>query len=58
MALIKKTLKKQIPGVYIKSLMLGDTVFEDIEHSFFEDVNEQVGEVCQMIAEDPQLRNG
>jgi len=58
MGYVKKLLEKHIPGIYVRSLMLGESVYQDTEHGFFEDVNEQVGEVCQKIAEDPKLQNG
>ncbi|KAI1721864.1 palmitoyl protein thioesterase domain-containing protein [Ditylenchus destructor] len=58
MGYVKKLLKTHIPGVYVKSLMIGNNVIEDTEHGFFANMNEHVAKVCQQIAQDDALQNG
>jgi palmitoyl-protein thioesterase len=55
---LMETIKEAIPGVYIKSLMFGITQVDDLLRSYNDQVNKQVAEACQMIASDPQLKNG
>ncbi|KAJ6655595.1 hypothetical protein lerEdw1_004947 [Lerista edwardsae] len=58
MGFIKKIVEEKIPGIYILSLKIGDNVFEDMENSFFMNVNDQVTLVCDTLAKDPRLRGG
>ncbi len=55
---IKDLLQKHIPSVYVHSLMLGSNVAADTEAGFFANVNNQVEQVCQIIAGDQKLKNG
>ena len=58
MGAVKKMMEKNLEGVYVHSLEIGDSVIQDTENGFFMDVNKQVEMVCQKIADDPKLRNG
>jgi len=55
---IANILKDNIPGVYTHRIMIGGNLIVDVESGFFRDTNRQVREVCQMLAEDPELQNG
>ena len=58
MGRIKKMFEEELPGVYVRSLMIGNTVSQDVENSFLMNVNEQISEVCQKISQDPKLQGG
>jgi len=58
MGSIKKQLEKELPGVYVLSLEIGKNVIQDMEDSFFMNVNQQVTEVCNQLANDPKLKDG
>ncbi|XP_034874829.1 palmitoyl-protein thioesterase 1 isoform X2 [Mirounga leonina] len=58
MGAIKKMVEKKIPGIYVLSLEIGKTLTEDVENSFFLNVNSQVTTVCQILAKDPKLQQG
>ncbi|NWT28886.1 PPT1 thioesterase, partial [Cardinalis cardinalis] len=58
MGYVKKLVEKKIPGIYVLSLKIGSSLIQDMENSFFMNVNEQVSEVCRQLAQDPQLQPG
>ncbi|KAF4021944.1 hypothetical protein G4228_013538 [Cervus hanglu yarkandensis] len=58
MGAIKKMVEKKIPGIHVLSLEIGKTLVEDVENSFFLNVNSQVTTVCQILAKDPKLQQG
>ncbi|KAM8884789.1 palmitoyl-protein thioesterase 1 [Synchiropus picturatus] len=58
MGAIKKMIEEDIPGIYVRSLMIGKNFVEDTENGFFMDVNEQVASVCKQLAQDPELKGG
>uniref|UniRef100_A0A8C1RRH6 Palmitoyl-protein thioesterase 1 n=2 Tax=Cyprinus carpio TaxID=7962 RepID=A0A8C1RRH6_CYPCA len=49
MGAIKKMVEEEVPGIYVLSLMIGKSVVQDTENSFFMDVNEQVSFVCDQL---------
>ncbi|KAJ8664775.1 hypothetical protein QAD02_006437 [Eretmocerus hayati] len=55
---IKNILEARIPGVYVKSIKIGNNLVEDVENSYFKNVNEQVQQVCKELTEDEALKNG
>uniref|UniRef100_A0A1I8B8A3 Palmitoyl-protein thioesterase 1 n=1 Tax=Meloidogyne hapla TaxID=6305 RepID=A0A1I8B8A3_MELHA len=55
---IKKLIQTNIPGIYVKSIMLGNNVIEDVEKGFFSNMNEQINIVCEMLKKDENLLNG
>ncbi|XP_053313153.1 palmitoyl-protein thioesterase 1 [Spea bombifrons] len=58
MGAIKKMVEEQIPGIYVLSLKIGNSITEDMENSFFLNANEQVARVCEQLAKDPRLQQG
>ncbi|XP_066970899.1 palmitoyl-protein thioesterase 1 [Macrobrachium rosenbergii] len=58
MGRIKEMVEDRIPGIYVRSLMIGENIVADEEHGYFGNVNGQVETVCQKLASDPQLQNG
>ncbi len=58
MGYVRKLLQRHLPGVYVRSLMIGDSAVQDTENGFFMDVNRQVEAVCAKIAGDAHLRGG
>ncbi|KAL1777446.1 palmitoyl-protein thioesterase 1 [Sigmodon hispidus] len=58
MGAIKKMVEKEIPGIYILSLQIGKNMIEEVENSFFLNVNSQVSIVCQILEKDPKLQQG
>lgn len=58
MGSIKKMVESKIPGVYVRSLMIGNSIVEDTENGFLMNVNDQVTQVCQKISSDEKLKNG
>ena len=58
MGSIKSMVEKLIPGIYVRSLMIGDNVIEDTENGFLMNVNTQVDMVCKKLATDDKLKKG
>ncbi|XP_031234391.1 palmitoyl-protein thioesterase 1 isoform X1 [Mastomys coucha] len=58
MGAIKKMVEKEIPGIYVLSLKIGKNTIEEMENSFFMNVNLQVSMVCQILKKDPKLQQG
>ncbi|CAO2588871.1 Palmitoyl-protein thioesterase 1 [Lemmus lemmus] len=58
MGAIKKMVEKELPGIYVLSLEIGKNMMEDVENSFFLNVNSQVTIVCQILEKDPRLQQG
>lgn len=58
MGRIKTLVEERIPGIYVRSLMIGDSIIVDEEHGYFGNVNDQVTEVCEKIGNDLQLQGG
>merc|ERR1711942_166582 len=55
---IESILKDNIEGVYVHRIMIGSNIIVDTESGFFRDTNRQVSEVCEMMANDPELQDG
>jgi len=58
MGYIKRTIEEQIPGVYVKSLMIGNNVLEDKMNGFFMNVNKQIEWAHSEILNDTNLSEG
>ncbi|CAH3023982.1 unnamed protein product, partial [Porites evermanni] len=58
MGSIKSMLESKIPGIYVRSLMIGNNIIEDTENGFFMNANDQIKQVCDKLASDPKLKNG
>ncbi|KAK2574268.1 Palmitoyl-protein thioesterase 1, partial [Acropora cervicornis] len=42
MGSIKRMLEEKIPGIYVRSLMIGDSIIEDMENGYFMNANDQL----------------
>ncbi|XP_051027357.1 palmitoyl-protein thioesterase 1 [Acomys russatus] len=58
MGAIKKITEKEIPGIYVLSLKIGKNMMEEMENSFFLNVNLQISMACQILQRDPKLQQG
>jgi len=58
MGQIKGLIEKNIPGVYVYSIEVGDSRDADEYNSYFMNVNEQLAQVSQKLKNDSNLRNG
>jgi palmitoyl-protein thioesterase len=58
MGRITKLIQSQLPGVYVYSIMVGNSVEEDELNGFFMNVNDQIEFVCNKLASDPNLKRG
>jgi len=55
---IKELIEQNLPGVYVYSIEVGNTLEEDEWNSFFMNVNDQIDYVCKKLANDSNLANG
>ena len=55
---LQKFIEEQIPGIYVVSLKIGDTIREDFENAFLKNANDQVRIACEQIRNDSRLVNG
>lgn len=55
---IKSIIQKELPGIYVHSLMIGSNIAADTEHGFIGNMNKLVDEACEKIKNDSYLRNG
>ncbi|OUC41062.1 palmitoyl protein thioesterase [Trichinella nativa] len=55
---IINVLQREIPGIYVLSLRFGKSATEDIENSYFGNINKQISDVCNQLANDEHLQNG
>ncbi|ESN99795.1 hypothetical protein HELRODRAFT_113558 [Helobdella robusta] len=58
MGVIKSLIEENIPGVYVLSVRIGDSVVEDVENSFLMNLNKQIDMVCKQFSNDPNLEMG
>ncbi|TPX38257.1 palmitoyl[protein] hydrolase [Synchytrium microbalum] len=58
MTQLKETLETELPGVYVKSIRIGNTESEDRDYTFIDNVNRQIDEVCEALADDDKLFDG
>nr|ACO10282.1 Palmitoyl-protein thioesterase 1 precursor [Caligus rogercresseyi] len=58
MGSVKRAIEDEIPDIYVKSLMIGNNIIQDVENGFFSNANDQIKEVCKQIAEDEKLKGG
>lgn len=55
---IKKVIESELPGVYVKSLQIGENMMADVKNSFFMNANLQIEDVCKQLAADEALSSG
>jgi len=58
MGYIKRIIEDNLPGIYVKSLMIGNNIFEDELNGFFMDVNDQIPFAHREILNDTLLLSG
>merc|ERR1712079_785496 len=58
MGYIKQVIEDSLPGVYVRSLQIGGNIVADEANGVFGDTNRQIREVCQELADNPQLKDG
>ncbi|XP_059053967.1 palmitoyl-protein thioesterase 1 [Achroia grisella] len=54
----KLFLERNIPGVYVNSIRVGNNTIEDLENGYFMSPEKQIEYVCDLLASDTKLRNG
>lgn len=55
---VKKMLEQEIPGVYVRSLKIGNNMVEDYESGYLVHPNRQIINACNQIKNDQSLQNG
>ncbi|XP_066152563.1 palmitoyl-protein thioesterase 1 [Euwallacea fornicatus] len=55
---IKEKLNNSIPGVYVLSLQIGDSIIKDMENGYFLHPDKQIKMACDIVNEDPKLAGG
>lgn len=55
---IQEILQNELPGVYVNSIRIGNNVIEDVENSYFGDINEQIKHVCEQLSQNAKLQKG
>ncbi|KAK7100231.1 palmitoyl-protein thioesterase 1-like [Littorina saxatilis] len=58
MGSIKKLLEREVKGVYVRSLEIGDGIVEDTENGFLMNANDQISLVCSKLKNDSKLAAG
>ncbi|XP_050303600.1 palmitoyl-protein thioesterase 1 isoform X1 [Anthonomus grandis grandis] len=58
MGAIKKSLNTSIPGVYVHSMQIGDSIVKDMENGYFLHPDEHIKLACEYIKKDVKLANG
>ncbi|XP_076624517.1 palmitoyl-protein thioesterase 1 [Colletes latitarsis] len=55
---IKKLIEATLPNIYVYSIRLGNNTIEDVEHSYFGNINQQISQVCEQLSKDKHLKDG
>lgn len=58
MGRIKSVIEDNVPGIYVRSLQIGDNILTDTTNGFFMNVNKQIDMACQKLSSDPKMKNG
>lgn len=58
MEMVVEYLRKDLPGVYVLQLKIGDTEFDDFLNSVTLQPDKQIEIVCKMLKEDLLLADG
>lgn len=53
-----KVVADKVPGIYLRSIEIGDSVDEDVLNGFFYNVNDQIDLVCKNLTQDANLKDG
>jgi len=55
---IKRLIQKELPGIYVYSVMVGNNILEDEIHGFIGNVNDQIAQVAGKFLADEKLERG
>ncbi|XP_046850386.1 palmitoyl-protein thioesterase 1-like [Xenia sp. Carnegie-2017] len=58
MGSIKDMVEDLIPGIYVRSLMIGSSIIEDTINGFLMNANKQIDIVCKKLSSDEKLKDG
>ncbi|KAI8972316.1 Alpha/Beta hydrolase protein [Pilobolus umbonatus] len=58
MGRVTELIKSSIPGVYVHSIQIGNTVNSDHKAGFFGRINDQIESVCDQLKKIPELEDG
>lgn len=58
MGTVKREIEKNVPGIYVYSIEIGDSVLADEKNSFIGNINDQLDVVCRQLKNNTQLKNG
>jgi len=58
MGYIAEMITSALPGTYLYSVEVGDSVADDEENGFLMNVNEQIDMMCDVLGADPNLKYG
>jgi len=58
MGKLKDLIEAHLPGIYVYSIEVGDSIEADELNGYFMNVNEQIDYVCKKLKNDSQLANG
>ena len=58
MGMIKNLVEQNVPGIYVQSIEIGDSLAEDELNGFFKNSNEQIDMVCKNLTSNPKLKDG
>lgn len=51
-------MKKQVPGIYVQSIEIGNGFTEDTLNGFFKNSNTQIDMVCKNLTANENLKDG
>ena len=55
---LMKMVSEKVPGIYLRSIQIGDSIEADVLNGFFKNVNDQVDMVCKNLTLDQSLKDG
>lgn len=58
MGRVAKMIEDSISGVYVHSIMVGDSIPDDERNGFLMNANDQVDWVCRNLSQNAALKNG
>lgn len=51
-------MEKEVPGIYVRSIQIGNNILEDTLSGFFTNSNKQIDMVCKNLTGDEKLKDG
>lgn len=58
MGSIKRLIERELPGIYVYSVMVGNNIVEDEIAGFLGDVNDQIAQIAGKFNDDTNLSRG